>query len=187
MRDETTLICDMKDSKILELWIACIIAHPELDDWEQLCKEEEAFLMPWNFYNMGEMNQHTERELNYLLGVRLLDSDKKPLLLNWKDNKGDIEDLDIRYIEFAPDRLDLYTSLMRANMHLYDNDDGDYQSGYLEPLLYFITQFSHFYYFPNVYQALPHEFGVYNTNKWLKDSGRFREGFKEVGDIGFFE
>ena len=135
-----------------------------------------SFPTPWDFHGIGEINKHTERELNYLLGIRFFDIAKKPLLVNWQTGRNHRTD-EITNIEFTPDRLYLCNDLMRANMNLYDNDDGDYQAGYLYPLFYFLNQFE-------IHKdRLPHTTGTHDTNEWLKQSNAFRDGFEQIPEV----
>ena len=70
---------------------------------------------------------------------------------------------------------------MTANMHLYDNDDGDYQAGYLYPLFYFLNQFD------INKDRLLYAVSDYDTSDWLKQSNAFREGFEEIRGVYYYE
>ena len=170
---DKTMIINMNDPLVKELWLSVLMTDEFIDDAEDFYQDLKEFPTPWDYHEIGEINRHTERELNYLLGIRFLDSNNKPLLVNWETGKPK----GIKYIEITPDRLYLCNSLMRANMNLYDNDDGDYQAGYLYPLFFFLNQVV-----INKHR-LPHKINTYDTNKWLKESGHLRPGFSQIPTI----
>jgi len=173
---DNTVIVDMNDIDTQELWVNILMLDEFRDEAEDHYQYDKQFPTPWDFYGIGEINKHTERELNYLLGIRFFDTKNKPLLVNYETGRNHLTD-DISKIEFTPDRLYLCNDLMRANMNLYDNDDGDYQAGYLYPLFYFLNQFE-----INKDRFL-HGIGNYDTNEWLKQSNAFRDGFEQIPTI----
>lgn len=173
---DNTIIVDMNDIDTQELWLSILMLDEFRDEAEDHYQYDKQFPTPWDFHGIGEINKHTERELNYLLGIRFFDTKNKPLLVNYETGRNHLTD-DISKIEFTPDRLYLCNDLMRANMNLYDNDDGDYQAGYLYPLFYFLNQFE-----INKDRFL-HGIGTHDTNEWLKQSNAFRDGFEQIPEI----
>ena len=177
MNMDNTIIVDMNDIDTQELWLSILMLEEFRDEAEEHYEDHKEFPTPWDLYGIGEINKHTERELNYLLGIRFFDITKnKPLLVNWQTGQNHRTD-DITNIEFTPNRLYLCNDLMRANMNLYDNDDGDYQASYLYPLFYFLNQFE------INKDRLPHTTGTHDTNEWLKQSNAFRDGFEQIPEI----
>ena len=179
---DNTIIVDMNDIDTQELWVSILMTDEFRDEAEEHYEDHKEFPTPWDYHGIGEINKHTERELNYLLGIRFFDTDratykKKPLMVNWQTGLNHLTD-DITTIEFTPDRLHLCNDMMRANMNLYDNDDGDYQAGYLYPLFYFLNQFE------INKDRLSHTTNTYDTNKWLKQSKALRKGFTQIPEIG---